>query len=207
MATAAPHKPSTFRSARSTFDATLASATSTIAMRETVNLAIDSFRASKVRFLLTMLGMVIGSAAIVLVYTIGNTGKQYALATISSIGPNKVEMMYSGGNVIGPDNTSTPDLMTREDMKAVIDQVPGIVAASPMLEFHDRISMGSGVTKEAMLLGVSPQYKQVRNLRIVAGRFFDDEDAAAHTKAAVILGKFATELFGSPQAAINQTIT
>ena len=192
---------------RSTFDATLASAASTIALRETVKLAVDSFKASKVRFLLTMLGMVIGSASIVLVVTIGLTGKQYALDTISSIGPNKVEMMYSGGNIIGPNNTSTPDLMTREDMHAVVEAVPGIVASSPMLEFHDRISMGSGITKEAMLLGVSPEYKQVRNLRIVAGRFFDDQDASAHTKAAVILGGFATELFGSAQAAVNQTIS
>ena len=207
-----PTKPASTRPvhvapSRNAFEATLASAGSTIAMRETIHLAIDSFKASKVRFLLTMLGMVIGSASIVLVVTIGLTGKQYALDTISSIGPNKVEMMYSGGNVIGPDNTSSPDQMTRDDMKAVIDQVPGIVASSPMIEFHDRISMGSGVTKEALLLGVSPQYKQVRNLRIVAGRFFDEQDAETHTKAAVMLGGFATELFGSPQGAINRTIS
>ena len=189
------------------FDSTLRSANTTIAFRETVHLAVDSFRVSKVRFLLTMLGMVIGSASIILVVTIGLTGKQYALDTISGIGPNKVEMQYSGGNISGPDNTSTPDLMTREDMAAVVEQVPGIVAASPMLEFHDRISMGGGVTKDTMLLGVSPQYKQVRNLKLLAGRFFDDQDASAHTKAAVVLGPFATELFGSPQAAIDQHIT
>ena len=191
----------------SRFDTTLATATSSIALRETINLAIDSFRASKVRFLLTMLGMVIGSASIVLVVTIGLTGKQYALDTISSIGPNKVEMLYSGGNVSGPDNTSTPDFMTREDMKAVVDQVPGIVASSPMLEFQDRLSLGGGITKQTTLLGVSPQYKEIRNLKMVAGRFFDDQDAAAHTKAAVVLGPFATELFGSPQSAINKNIS
>ena len=189
------------------FDATLASATASIAFRETVRLAVDSFRASKVRFLLTMLGMIIGSASIILVVTVGLTGKQYALDTISSIGPNKVEMLYSGGTVSGPDNTSAPDYMTREDMKAVVAQVPGVVYASPMLEFHDRISIGGGVTQESMFLGVSPQYKDIRNFRILAGRFFDDEDAAAHTKAAVILGSFATKLFGSPQAAINQQIS
>ncbi len=208
MATATtPKPPAPPAASRNTFDNTLASATSTIALRETITLAIDSFRASKVRFMLTMLGMVIGSGSIVLVITIGLTGKQYALSTISSIGPNKIEMMYSGGSVAGPDNNSTQDLMTIEDMDAVLEQVPGIVAASPMLEFHDRISIGGGVTKEAMLLGVSPEYKQVRNLQIDAGRFFDEQDATAHTKAGVILGKFAIELFGSPQAAINQTIS
>ena len=63
---------------------------------EVVRLALDSFKASKVRFLLTMLGMVIGSASIVLVVTLGLTGKQYALNLISSIGPNLVEMQYGG---------------------------------------------------------------------------------------------------------------
>src|ERR1700735_2857537 len=81
------------------FDSTLASARTAMMFREVVWLAIDSFRASKTRFLMTMLGMVIGSASIVLVATVGLTGKQFALDTISSLGPNKVEMQYSGGLV------------------------------------------------------------------------------------------------------------
>ena len=189
------------------FDATLASATSSIAFRETIHLAIDSFRASKVRFLLTMLGMVIGSASIILVVAVGLTGRKYALDLISGIGPNMIEMQYVGGTVAGPENTSTPDSMTREDMAAVLDQVPGIVAASPMLEFHDRISIGSGVAKDTMLLGVSPQYRTVRNLKIVAGRFFDEQDSSAHTKVAVIVNTFANELYTSPDEAIGKSIS
>ena len=58
--------------------------------------------------------------------------------------------------------------MTREDMNAVVERHPWHhVYSSPMLEFHDRVSMGSGVTKDTMLLGVSPQYKQVRNLKVL----------------------------------------
>ncbi len=198
------HNPET---RASTFDATLASAASTISFRETVRLAIDSFKASKARFLLTMLGMIIGSASIVLVITVGGTGKRYALDQISGIGPNMIEMQYVGGNVSGPDNTSSPDSMTREDMTAVIEQVPGIVASSPMLEFHDRVSIGSGISKDTMLLGVSPQYKQVRNLKILAGRFFDDQDSTSHTKVAVIVYNFAIELYGSSDAAVGRTIS
>lgn len=176
---------------------------------EVVNLAVDSFRVSKIRFLLTMLGMIIGSASIILVTTLGLTGKQYALDLISSIGTNMIEMQYSGGSVEGPDNTSTPDFMTREDLNAVIDQVPGVVASSPMLEFHDNITIpgGGGVTKNTMLLGVSPQYKDVRNLAVTAGRFFDDQDTLAHTKVAVIVEPFARTLFGSDSAAIDRSIT
>ena len=61
-----------------------------MAFSEIIRLAVDTFRASKVRFLLTMLGMVIGSASIILVVTLGDTGKSYALDTISGLGPNKV---------------------------------------------------------------------------------------------------------------------
>jgi len=174
---------------------------------EVVRLAVDSFRASKVRFLLTMLGMVIGSASIILVVTIGMTGREYALNLISSIGPNMIEMQYNGGTVSGPDNVATPDLFTMEDLNAVIEQVPGIIASSPMLEVHYNVGMGGGITKDAMLLGVSPQYKQVRNLAIVAGRFFDDQDATSHTKVAVMVEPFANSLFGSPEQAVGHNIT
>jgi putative ABC transport system permease protein len=67
--------------------------------------------------------------------------------------------------------------------------------------------MGGGVTKDTMLLGVSPQYKDVRNLAILAGRFFDDQDAASHTKVAVIVAPFAVALFGTPSEAIGHTIS
>jgi putative ABC transport system permease protein len=191
----------------SSFDRTLQSARSTMMFSEIVRLAVDSFKASKVRFLLTMLGMIIGSASIILVTTLGLTGKQYALDLISGIGPNMIEMQYDGGTVVGPDNTTAPDYMTRDDMNTVLEQVPGIIAASPMLEFHDRVSMGGGIVKDTMLLGVSPQYKQVRNLAIRAGRFFDDQDAIAHTKVAVIVKPFAVALFGSSAAAVGHSIT
>jgi putative ABC transport system permease protein len=176
------------------FNSTLLSARSTVAFRETCSLAMDSFRASKARFLLTMLGMVIGSASIILVYTLGLTGRQYALNMIASIGPNMIEMQYVGGSIAGPDNVARRDDMTMEDMQAV-------------LEIHDSISMGSGVSKDAMLLGVSPQYKDVRNLKVLAGRFFDDQDSSTHAKVAVIVAPLALALYGSYDNAIDQTIS
>ena len=199
MATAT-HKPSSF-------DITIASARSTMVFSEIVRLAIDSFRASKVRFLLTMIGMIIGSASIVLVTTLGLTGRQFALDQLSSIANNMVEMQFAGGSVAGPDNTSTPDYMTREDLTSVLEQVPDVVYASPMLEFHEAISIGSGVTKETMFLGVSPQYRNIRNLRIVAGRFFDDQDTASHAKVAVLVTPFAKAIFGNPAYAIDKTLS
>jgi putative ABC transport system permease protein len=204
MATTSPSKP---KLESSSFDRTLASAKTTMVFSEVFSLAVDSFRASKARFMLTMLGMIIGSASIILVVTVGLTGRQYAIETISSLGPNKIEMQYSGGSIIGPDNTSTPDYMTRADMEQVYQTIPGIVAYSPMLEVHDRISLGGGVTKDTMLLGVSPQYKDVRGLVVLEGRFFDSQDAAAHAKVVVLNKPLAIELFGSAQTAVGQSIT
>lgn len=192
---------------RDTFEATLRSAYKTVGWRETVSLAIDSFCASKARFLLTMLGMVIGSASVILVATLGLTGRQYALNMIASIGPNMIEMQGGGTNVTGADGTSSPEFMNISDMQAVMQQVPGIVASSPMLEFHDSIPIHNGQVKETMLLGVSPQYKQVRNLKVLAGRFFDDQDEITHAKVAVMIEPMAQELYGSSAAAIDQTVT
>lgn len=190
-----------------TFDSTLKSARSTVAFAETLNLALDSFKASKARFLLTMLGMVIGSASIILVATLGLTGRQYALNMIASIGPNMIEMQFVGGSVAGPDNVATPDYMTREDMTAVLNEVPGIIASSPMLEEHDRISMGGGISKDTMILGVSPEYRIVRNLKVLAGRFFDEQDSLSHAKVTVIVEPLAKALYGSDAAAVDHTIS
>ena len=193
--------------ARDTFDSTLRSAQTTVAFREVLAQAYDTFRASKARFLLTMLGMVIGSASVILVATLGLTGRQYALNMLASIGPNMIEMQGGGGNVIGPNNVSVPDFMTREDMAAVLEQVPYIRASSPMLEFADHVTLPGGQVKQTMLLGVSPQYKEVRNLKIVAGRFFDDEDDLTHAKVAVLIEPLAQELYGSSLEAIDHPIT
>ena len=58
-----------------------------------------------------------------------------------------------------------------------------------------------------MLLGVSPQYREVRNLAVVAGRFFDDQDAASQTKVAVIVEPFAKALYGSSTRPSTRNIT
>jgi putative ABC transport system permease protein len=108
---------------------------------------------------------------------------------------------------MGPDNTSTPDYMTIDDMQAVKTAMGAdIIASSPMLEDHTAIGIGSGVTKDTMILGVSPQYKEVRGLVVLAGRFFDDQDAAGHAKVAVLNQPLAKEIYGSPENALDHTI-
>jgi putative ABC transport system permease protein len=198
-----PGIPPPVRSRRS-FQRTLDSAKRTMLLSEIVKLAIDSFKASKIRFALTALGMVIGSASVILVFTIGSTGKQYVLAELQKIGTNMVMLEYEGGGA-GAINEYRNDFLTREDERAIDEQVTDVAQSSPMLEMHDRVTFPGGVAKDVLVLGVSPEYKDVRNLIVLSGRFFDDEDETTHTKVAVVTEAFARERFGSPSAAINQT--
>ncbi|MGC1423977.1 MAG: ABC transporter permease [Terracidiphilus sp.] len=186
------------------FQQTLLSARRTMLMSEILKLAIDSFRASKLRFALTALGMVIGTASVILVVTIGLTGRQFILNEIQKIGTNEVEVEYAGGGAIGAEKVQYNDFLTREDEKAVLAQVPSVVASSPVLESHDRISFGGGVVKDTLVLGVSPQYKDVRNLIVLSGRFFDDQDETAHMMCAVVTVPFARDMFGSTDAALGK---
>jgi putative ABC transport system permease protein len=200
----ATHPPKHHRSLRS-FQITLESAKRTMVFSEIVKLAVDSFKTSKVRFALTALGMVIGSASVILVATIGITGKQYILDELSKIGTNMVDLGYSGGGTAGGNVTVNNDFLTHEDELAVQEQVPGVAYSSPLLQMHDRVSFGGGVVKDVLVLGVSPAYSRVRNLIVLSGRFFDDEDETTHTKVAVVTVPFATQMFGSADAAINKT--
>ena len=201
----APPSPPRHRSrSRRAFQRTLDSAKQTMLFSEIVKLAIDSFNTSKVRFALTALGMVIGSASLILVVTIGLTGKRYILNEIQGIGTNMVMLEYEGGGT-GAINATRNDSLTRDDERAIDEQVTAVALSSPMLEMHDRVTFPGGVAKDVLVLGVSPQYLQVRNLIVLSGRFFDDADETAHTKVAVVTEAFAREMFGSPDAAINQT--
>jgi putative ABC transport system permease protein len=184
------------------FQQTLLSARRTMMLSEILKLAIDSFRASKLRFALTALGMVIGTASVILVVTIGLTGRQFILNEIQKIGTNQVEVEYSGGGAVGAEKVQYNDYLTREDEQEVLRQVPSVVASSPVLESHDRISFGSGVVKDTLVLGVSPQYKLVRNLIVPSGRFFDEQDESAHMMCAVVSVPFARDMFGSEDAAL-----
>jgi putative ABC transport system permease protein len=178
----------------------------TMVFSEIVAIALDSFQTSKVRFILTAIGMVIGTASLILVVTIGLTGKQYVMNQIQSIGANLIYAYYEGGSNASVSLGAGGDYLTVEDMKAVQQQVPGIQAASPMLELHDRISVGNGKQRDILVLGVSPQYETVRNLQVLAGRFFDDDDAMSRAKVAVVTQQFAQTVYGNVSSSVGKEI-
>jgi len=177
----------------------------TLVFSEIVNFAYDTFCSNKVRFVLTSLGMVIGTASLILVVTIGMTGRQYVLNQIQSIGANLIYAEYeAGGQSI---TNSAPDPLTLDDLTAAVRDVPGIVAASPVVPLGDRIPIGNGKERDIQILGVYPAYLTVRNLVILSGRFFDEEDEQSHNKVAVITESMAKEIYGSSEAAIGHVVS
>jgi len=166
--------------------------------------ACDALRVSKAHTMLTALGMVVGTAALILVVTIGMTGKEYVLRQINGIGVNWIFAEYQGGaqRII----TTTPDQLTINDMKVVLQEVPGIVAASPIVNLRERVSVGGGKQRDLQVLGVYPEYTRIRNLIILSGRFFDVADLEARNKVCVITDKLADDLYGSIPAAHGRLI-
>ncbi len=197
--------PTTEQIRPTTFEETLISARRTMMLSEILKLAIDSFKAAKMRFVLTALGMVIGTASVILVVTIGMTGRQYVLELIQKFGTNSVEVEYAGGGATQAERVRYTDYLTRDDVQAVLNQLPDVMYSSPVMDMHDRISFGSGVVKDTLVLGVSPQYQYIHNLIVTAGRFFDETDDATHQKAAVVSEEFAKERYGSSDSAIGRS--
>src|SRR5258706_14281834 len=168
-----------------------------LALGEILAFSYETFRSNKVRFGLTALGMVIGTAALILVVTIGLSGRQYVLNQIQAIGANMISAEYSNAGV----RMGTFDPLTVDDVRVVREQVPSIVAASPFLALNDRISIGNGKQQDILVLGAFPEYKIVRNLQVLSGRFFDEQDEQARNKVGVVTEKLAQKLYGSTEAA------
>src|SRR5438445_12125620 len=133
-----------------------------LAFSEIMSFAVETFCSNKVRFLLTGLGMVIGTASLILVVTIGLTGKQYVLNQIQGIGANLIYAEYEGG--AQRITNTAPDPLTVDDMTAAHEQVSEIVGASPVVTLSERIAVGDGKERDIQILGVYPQYRNVRNL-------------------------------------------
>src|ERR1039458_3642854 len=126
---------------------------------DTLSGVVQTFRTNPPRFIVTALGMVIGTASLILVVTVGLTGKQYIIQQIQNIGSNMMVAEYEGGSKYGSQNSS--DLLTLADWDAARERVPGISASSPMIEFHDQVPIPGGQQRE-----------------IVANTLYGSQDAA-----------------------------
>jgi putative ABC transport system permease protein len=126
------------------------------------------------------------------------------LNLIQGIGANLIYAEYEGG--AQRITNTAPDPLTVDDLKAAQETVPGIVSASPVIDLNERVPVGNGKERDLQILGVYPEYHIVRNLVVVSGRFFDQQDEQSHNKVGLITEKLANELYGSAESAVGRTI-
>ncbi len=157
---------------------------------ETWRTALDALRANKFKAFLTMLGVVIGSACLVLVVTVGLTGKRYILAQIEGIGAN---LIYGYHVAAGPAQAlPLSDRISLADLQA-IRALPDITRAAGTYDIQVTMTL-SGKEQPVSVVGVTDDFDRVRNLDVVRGRFLDDIDFQTRARAAVITEHLASVL-------------
>jgi putative ABC transport system permease protein len=169
------------------------------------HLAIDTFRTNRARFFLTSLGTIMGTVSLIWVVTISLTGESYVVAAIQNIGANLIWVEYSG--FADPEVGAKNDFLTINDMEALQQQIPGIVTATPVVNLHFPYATRGGAEFTLLVLGVNPSYQQIRRLRLLSGRFLDEQDDRLVSKAALVTEPFAVSQFGSVDEALGKHIT
>jgi putative ABC transport system permease protein len=172
---------------------------------EALSFSAQALRSNPVRSLLTGLGMVIGTASVILVVTISLTSREYILEQIEGIGSNLVYAQAEVGNLPGAVQVEA-DYIKLGDVEAVREQLAGrIVAASAIMNTFDRMRM-NGKDQDVQVIGTDEFYKPVRNMVVLAGRFLDSSDVALRQKVCLLTEKLAQRLYGSQSGALGNVI-
>jgi putative ABC transport system permease protein len=168
---------------------------------ETFTVALDALRSNKLRAMLTSLGVIIGSASIVLVVTVALTSKKFVLQQIESVGSNLVwvEMIKT------PDKAQPlSNELTLDDMEIIRSSVPQVVQVAGVRELPMSV-VAKGVQRPVNLVGVTQGYQEIRRLLILRGRYFDSTDMETRGKVCLITKQLAARLFG-PENAIGRSV-
>jgi putative ABC transport system permease protein len=174
---------------------------------ESVRLALRALGANKLRSALTMLGVIIGVAAVIALMSVGRGIQASIQGSIQALGSNLLFVSpgaQTSGNVRSQSGTS-PSL-TYEDALAIVEsgRVPQVVAVAPESGGFAQIVTG-GQNVNVRVTGVTPDYQQVRNFRPSQGEFITRDQLDSRSLVAVIGSNTKTNLFGDGDA-IGQTI-
>ncbi len=166
--------------------------------RESIHFALAALTADKVKASLTMLGIIIGSLAIVLVVTIVSTGKEYISKQIQGVGANiTYASLLRSGNL-----TRQEDELTPEDLNALRSILPGLTAIAGTFDMSADFQVRDRL-HHARLVGVTEEFQRIRNLKITSGRYFDEEDFVSRSKVCLVTDHVAKTVFGSDPAIGN----
>jgi len=171
---------------------------------ESLRFSAQALRANPVRSLLTGLGMVIGTASVILVVTISLTSRDYILQQVEGIGSNIIFAYFMTG---GPATViADADYIKMSDVQAIRQSLSSdIIAATGVMSNFDHILIG-GRLQDVKINGTDGDYARVRNLVISSGRFLEASDVAGREKAALLTDHLAERMYGTRDAALHQVI-
>jgi putative ABC transport system permease protein len=172
---------------------------------EALSFSFQALRQNPVRSMLTGLGMVIGTASVILVVTISLTSENYILDQIEGVGSN---MIFASSEVGTQPSTATvnADFIKTADIQAVRDQLGDRIFAATGIETNYDTMFLNGKQESLLVIGSDEYYRPVRNLVVLAGRFMDAGDVSLRQKVALLTDKLAQRLYGSQQTALGQKI-
>jgi putative ABC transport system permease protein len=163
-------------------------------------LAIRAIAAQRLRSFLTLLGIAVGIAAVILLTSIGEGIHRYVLAEFTQFGTNVVGIhpgrTKTGGGTIGFPSSARP--LSLEDAEA-LKRLPNVIAVTPSVFGNSEVG-GNGRVRRVMVYGVGPGLLTVFRAKVRSGQFLPEEEAGS-ARAQVVLGpKLKNELFGAENA-------
>jgi putative ABC transport system permease protein len=165
-----------------------------IALRESLQMAVTTLTANRLRSTLTMLGIVIGNASVIALVGVGQGAQRLASEQFESLGPNVI-FVVPGNNDTRRADISRPKTLVFSDAKAIASQVPTVRAVAPQLQASELVTY-RGETASTTLTGTTPSFLRVRSFSIDKGRFFNDLDLKRRQQVAVLGSDLANKLFG-----------
>lgn len=169
-------------------------------LQECIKVALEGIRANKMRSALTMLGIIIGVAAVITVVAIGQGGQTAIVTTLEDIGTNLFQV-YPQSTDQSP--VALSDLMTVQDLEVISNIATDVQYLSPVNN-RSLTAKYERVSKRVYAYGVWPEYKHIRNVKLEKGRFISDTDEKGSRRVVVIDSKLASDFFGREEALQKQ---
>ncbi len=157
--------------------------------------ALKSILKSRMRSLLTTLGIIIGVAAVIVMVSIGEGAQRQVEQQIAALGSNLL-IVFPGASTAGGVNrgAGSSNRFTMEDVNAIKDNATYIKAVSPIVRAGAQVIGGVG-NWNTQINGVSPEYLDIRSWRLQSGEFFTTKDVVARSKVCIIGSEVKKNLF------------
>ncbi len=163
--------------------------------RELFETALHRFRTHPVQTWLTLAGLIVGTAAIIIIVALGLTGQAFVMAQIEGVGSHLVWGAYEGTITAGV-SRDLDDHITDSDTRAIAARTDLFSGVTPLVEVHGTVTVLSRATP-LVILGTTPNYIHVRkNVKVLWGRFLDEEDVTQRAKVCVVNRPLYERLFG-----------